>query len=218
MKTRIIQDDPGGRPRDERWADPAESATRPNLAARMARWSAHNRKKAIFGWLAFAIALFAVSFVSPAKQIVFETSGPGESGRADTILYDDFKQPSGESVLIQSSKLKATNPEFRAAVQDVIARVGALDAIAKVESPYDEENSGQISADKHSAFVGFEIKGLAEDASDKVDPIVVSVAAAQKAHPDFTIGSFGESTNKAVLDAFMDDLLKAGMFSIPLTL
>ena len=26
-----------------------------NLAARMARWSAHHRKKAIFGWLAFDV-------------------------------------------------------------------------------------------------------------------------------------------------------------------
>ncbi|MGZ8707897.1 MAG: MMPL family transporter [Gaiellaceae bacterium] len=189
-----------------------------NLAARMALWSAHHRKKAVFGWLALVVALFAISIVSPAKQIVFETSGPGESGRADTILYEDFKQPSGESVLIQSEELKAGSPAFRAAVQDVIARVGALEAIAKVESPYDPENSGQISDDQHSAFVGFEIKGLAEDAADKVDPIVASVEEAQKANPDFFIGSFGESTSKAVFDAFMDDLLKAGMFSIPLTL
>ena len=67
-----------------------------NLAARMGRWSAQHRKKAIFGWLAFAIALFAISITSPMKTIIFETSGPGESGRADTILYDDFKQPAGE--------------------------------------------------------------------------------------------------------------------------
>jgi hypothetical protein len=46
----------------------------------MARWSAHHRKKAIFGWLALAIALFVVSFMVPINQIVFETSGPGESG------------------------------------------------------------------------------------------------------------------------------------------
>ncbi len=68
----------------------------------MARWSAQHRKKAIFGWLALVVALFAFSIVSPMKTIVFETSGPGESGRADTILYDDFKQPAGEEVLIQS--------------------------------------------------------------------------------------------------------------------
>ena len=83
----------------------SESETRPsrNLAARMALWSAHHRKKAIFGWLAVSIALLALSIVSPAKQIVFETSGPGESGRASTIIYEDFKQPGNEAVLIQSA-------------------------------------------------------------------------------------------------------------------
>ena len=62
------------------------------------------------------------------------------------------------------------------------------------------------------------IKGLSDDASDKVDPIVDRVTEIQKANPGFTIGSFGASTEKALYAAFMDDLLKAGAFSIPLTL
>ena len=78
-----------------------------NLAARMALWSAHHRKKAIFGWLAFVIVIFAISKVAITQQtIVFETSGPGESGRADTILYEDFKQPASEAVLIQNPQLR----------------------------------------------------------------------------------------------------------------
>jgi uncharacterized membrane protein YdfJ with MMPL/SSD domain len=190
-----------------------------NLAARMALWSAHHRKKAIFGWLALVVALFAVSIVSPAKQIVFETSGPGESGRADTILYEDFKQPAGESVLIQNPELKAGSPAFRAVVKSVIDGVTPLPEVAKVESPFNiEENSGLISDDKHSVLVPVEIVGSSDDASDRVDPILDRVAEIQKANPDFTIGSFGESTNKEVTAAFMDDLLKAGIFSIPLTL
>ena len=40
----------------------------------------------------------------PEKQIVFETSGPGESGRMDKILYEDFRQPAGEAVLVQSRR------------------------------------------------------------------------------------------------------------------
>ena len=91
-----------------------------NLAARMARWSAQHRKKAIFGWLAFAGVLFAINTTSPMKTIVFETSGPGESGRADSILYEDFKQPAGEEVLIQSASLTANDPAFKAAVQAVV--------------------------------------------------------------------------------------------------
>ncbi len=184
----------------------------------MARWSAHHRKTAIFGWLALAIALFAVSIAVPMEPIVDETSGPGESGRADTILYEDFEQPAGESVLIQHETLKASSPAFAAAVQSVVESVSSLDAVAKVESPFDPENSGQISDDKQSALVGIEIRGDADDASDKVDPIVARVNELQAANPEFTIGSFGESTNKAVTEEFFNDLKKAGLYSVPLTL
>src|SRR6266545_2996053 len=186
-----------------------------NLAARMGRWSAQHRKKAIFGWLAFAIALFAISITSPMKTIIFETSGPGESGRADTILYDDFKQPAGEEVLIQSRSRTATDPAFKAAV---IAGVSKLDAVAKVKSPYAPGNGGFVSADEHSALVRIEIRGPSEDAVDKIDPIVARVAEVQKANPDLYVGSLGTSTGKALLASFGDDLKKAGLFSLPLTL
>ena len=217
MKTRVIQDEPDEPTTTNHPVDP-ERVSRPNLAARMARWSAYHRKKAIFGWLAFAVLLFAVSFASPMKKIVFETSGPGESGRADTILYEDFKQPAGESVLIQSRSLTADAPAFKAAVLSLINGVSTLDEVAKVESPYDADNGGQISSDKHSVLVPVEIRGPADQAVDKVDPIVVRVAEVQKAHPAFYVGSFGEGTKKEIVGAFRDDLKKAGLYSIPLTL
>jgi uncharacterized membrane protein YdfJ with MMPL/SSD domain len=189
-----------------------------NLAARMGRWSAQHRKKAIFGWLAFAIALFAISITSPMKTIIAETSGPGESGRADTILYDDFKQPAGEEVLVQSRSLTTTDPAFKTAVQAVIAGVSRLDAVAKVKSPYAPGNGGFVSADKHSALVRIEIRGPSEDAVDKIDPIVARVAEVQKAIPELYVGSFGTSPAKALNASFGDDLKRAGLFSVPLTL
>jgi len=213
MKTRIIQDDP--KPGATHEEAPARTS---NIAARMARWSAHHRKKAIFGWLGVSIALFAISIASPMKQIVFETSGPGESGRANTIIYEDFKQPAGEGILIQSESLTASDPAFKAVVRDVIAGVSTLGAIAKVESPLVPENSGQISDDKKSVLVPTEIKGPSEDAADKIDPVVARIKQLQQAHPEFYIGSFGESTGKAVQKAFFSDLKKAGLYSVPLTL
>jgi uncharacterized membrane protein YdfJ with MMPL/SSD domain len=190
-----------------------------HLAARMGHWSARHRKKAIFGWFAFVLVAFALgSFVLKQQMVVQETSGPGESGRADTILYEEFKQPAGESVLIQNTELRATHPAFRAAVQDVITRVGAVDAVAKVESPFDEANIGQISDDKHAVLVGLEIAGESDKAIDKIEPVVDRVKEVQSAHPDFYIGSVGTSTGKDVQEAFFEDLAKAGLLSVPLTL
>jgi RND superfamily putative drug exporter len=218
MKTRVIQNEPH-EPAKENSAAAAGEPRRPmNLAARMARWSAQHRKKAIFGWLAFAIVLFAISMVFPMKKIVSETSGPGESGRADTILYEDFKQPAGESVLIESRSLTADAPEFKAAVRSLINGVSTLDAVANVESPYDADNQGQIASDRHSVLVPIEIRGPADNAVDKVDPIVARVAEVQAAHPAFYVGSFGTGTKKEIVGAFQDDLKKAGLYSIPLTL
>jgi uncharacterized membrane protein YdfJ with MMPL/SSD domain len=212
VKTRIIQDEP------EQARTPAEPRRSTNIASRMARWSAHHRKKAIFGWLALSIALFAVSIVSPMKKIVFETSGPGESGRMDKILYEDFKQPGGEAILIQSRTLTANDPGFERTVRSVIAGVKPLEAVAKVESPFDAGNAGQISGDRHSVFVGLELAGDPDKAADIIDPVVDRVDALQQSNPEYYIGSFGTSTGKEVQAGFFDDLKKAGEFSVPLTL
>jgi uncharacterized membrane protein YdfJ with MMPL/SSD domain len=217
MKTRVIQSEPDESRTNQHRAS-AEPRARRNIAARMAHWSAQHRKKAILGWLAFAIVLFAVNLSAPMTTIVPETSGPGESGRADTILYDDFKQPAGEEVLIQSRQLTTSDPAFKAAVQAVVTGVSNLDAVAKVKSPFAPGNGGFISADKHSALVRMEIRGPSEDAADKIDPVVARVAEVQKAHPQLYVGSFGESTGKALQASFGEDLKRAGLFSIPLTL
>ena len=190
-----------------------------HLAARMGHWSAKHRKTAIFGWLGFVIVAFAIgTFVVTQQQIVYETSQPGESGRAEKILYEDFKQPAGESILIQHPELRATNPAFQAVVRDVIARAESIDAVAKVESPFDAENSGQVSDDRRSVFVGLEIEGESDKAVDKIDPVVAQIKELQSANPDFYVGSAGVSTQKDVQEAFFEDLAKAGLISIPLTL
>ena len=91
-----------------------------NLAARMARWSGRHRKVAVFGWLGLMGALFAFSLVSPMTTIVTETSGPGESGRVNEILYEEFERPAGERVLVQSTEFQADSAQFRTVVQAVV--------------------------------------------------------------------------------------------------
>ena len=77
----------------------------------------------------------------------------------------------------------------------------------------------RIAADGHSALVEFEIRGDKTKAVDKVGPVLKSVAAAQRAHPSFFIGEFGDASGvKAVETAYGDDLGKAGTLSLPITL
>ena len=189
-----------------------------NLAARMGRWSARHRKIAIFGWFAFVIVAFALGIVAGTKQIDENTAGVGESGRADRILDAGFEQPAAESVLIESETLTTTDPAFTAAIEDVVARVSALDAVKNVRSPLEPGNKGQIAENGRAALVDFQIRGDPDDAKNKIDPVLAAVADAKTAHPDLYVGSFGVSADEEVEGAFMDDLKQAGILSVPVTL
>src|SRR5215207_151346 len=136
------------------------TGTKPNnLAARMGRWSAAHWKTATFGWLALVVGAFAIGGAVGAKTIDPNTAGPGQSGRMDRILDAGFEQPAGESVLIQSDSLRASDPAFKAAVADVVAGLSKVSVVQNVHSPLDSGNAGQIAPDKHAALVEFEIRG-----------------------------------------------------------
>jgi uncharacterized membrane protein YdfJ with MMPL/SSD domain len=198
---------------------PTESGQSRNLAARMGRWSAGHWKTATFGWLAFVVVAFMLGGEIGTKLIDPSTSGPGESGRADRILDAGFKQPAGERIVIQSSSLKANDPAFRAAIQDVVAGISKLKVVQNVRSPLDPANEGQISANGHAALVEFEIRGDKDKAVDKIGPVVDRVDEAQHAHPELFIGEFGDaSVEDATKTLFAEDLEKAGLFSLPITL
>jgi uncharacterized membrane protein YdfJ with MMPL/SSD domain len=189
-----------------------------NLAARMALWSSRHRRIAVFGWLTLMATLFAFSLAFPMKTIVTETSGPGESGRVNEILYEEFERPAGERVLVQSPAFEADSAQFRKVVQAVVKATSSLDEVSAVQSPYDAGAGGLVAADQRTALVQVEFSGSSEDAADKSDAVVSAVADVQEAHPDFYVGSFGESTNKALKKSFTDDLFSAGLYSVPLTL
>jgi RND superfamily putative drug exporter len=178
----------------------------------MGRWSAAHWKKATFGWLAFVIVAFGLGGAIGVNNIDPNAPGPGESGRMDRILDDGFKQPADESVLIRSRSATAGTPAFQAAVTDVVARVSRVAAVQGV-------HRGAVSKDGHAALVAFTIRGDKDKAADKVQPVLDAVAAAQAAHPGFTIGEFGyASAQKGVEDAYGEDLGKAGELSLPITL
>jgi uncharacterized membrane protein YdfJ with MMPL/SSD domain len=201
-------------------AAPTVSSEQPrNLAARMGRWSASHWKTATFGWLAFVLVAFALGGAAGTKTIDPNTAGPGESGRVDRILEAGFKQPAGESVLIQSGSLRTDDRAFAAAITDIVSGLAKLDVVQNVRSPLGPANAGQVSKNGHAALVEFEIRGDADKAVEKIDPVLDRIAAVQRAHPGFFIGEFGDASSVDAIDtAFADDLAKAGLLSLPITL
>src|SRR4051794_2570699 len=220
MRTRSSRNDPassnGGRFHRGNGAPPAGPE---NFAARMGRWSAHHRKKAIFGWLAFVVIAFAVGNAIGMNSLKDADSGVRDSGRADKTVDNAFPKKAEETVLVQSKKLKASDPAFVAGVGDVVTRLEATKGVRKVESPYARDKRANISADRHSALVDFEVPGDTDQVETRVEAPLAAVAALDGAHPDLRIEEFGDaSASKAVSKKSDDDFAKAETTSLPLTL
>lgn len=189
-----------------------------NLAARMGRWSASHWKTATFGWLAFVVVAFVLGGMA-GTVVVDSSSGPGESGRMDRILDAGFQQPAAENVLIQSDSLDLDDPAFRAAVEDVVAGLSGMDDVQNVRTPLDPANAGQIAPNRHAALVTFEISGDPDTAAERIDPVLDRVEEIQQSHPGLFVGVFGDASAEAgVMTAYGEDLEKAGLLSIPVTL
>jgi uncharacterized membrane protein YdfJ with MMPL/SSD domain len=199
----------------------AGGATQPQrdagLAARVGMWSARHRKAAIWGWLGFVVLAVVVGQMVSQNTISDVDGFNGESHRAEQALDRSGLRPTSEAVFVQSKELTVDDQEFRATIQDATDRLSKLQYVENVESPL--TGGGQITADRRSALVEFEIDGDSEEARDRVDPSLDATAAVQERHPDLLVKQFGDaSAYKAVNDTITDDLAKAGELSIPITL
>src|SRR4051812_36522497 len=182
----------------------------------MGRWSADNRKKAIFGWLAFVIVSFilggAVGITKPKNDQTYV----GDSGKAHQLVDQHFPTENTESVLIHGRS--AQDPGVKAAVDDTIAAVSKVKAVYDVQSPYAKGNASQLSKDGKSVLVNFKLHGDESAAETAVAPVLAAVDQLKAAHPQI-VGEFGgASASKALSKAFADDFGKAEKLSLPITL
>jgi uncharacterized membrane protein YdfJ with MMPL/SSD domain len=189
------------------------------LAARAGGWSARHRKTAIWGWLAFVVAAFAIGGAVGTKTLDNSQTGVGESARADKAIRNASPKHAEETVLVQSAGATAGQPAFRAAVADVQRRLVAVPRTGAFEGPYRPGNANQISKDGHSALIRFRIAGDDTQVQDRVAPALASVAAADRAHPGVTMGEFGDASSERQLEKVIgDDFGRALLTSLPITL
>src|SRR5215213_11630705 len=196
------------RPQEGGGARTAETPATP-LGAK-GRCSATHKKTAIFGWLAFVVAAFAIGNVVGTKPLEDAKAGSGESGHVDSVLFDEFKQAQGDSVLLQSKTKTVDDPAFRAAIDDVSYTVAGLKQVKHVESPLEKGNDGQISKDRHSALLTVELRTTDAAAATTLDePVQKALAAAQKRHDAVAIDEFGINATTELDEAVAKDFQKA---------
>jgi uncharacterized membrane protein YdfJ with MMPL/SSD domain len=192
-----------------------------NVAARMGRWSARHRKTAIFGWLAFVVAAFAIGTAVSMQTIDDADMNVGEARQGDHIIENggfDLDEQS-EVVLVQSQTKTVDDAEFRAVVDDAVTTLGRFEQVTKLESPLAAGNEGQISPDRRSALIEFSPKGTYDEAVTYIDSVTAATEKVQSRHPEYYVGEAGStSTGKALEEMFSSQLAMAGLLSIPLTL
>ena len=188
------------------------------IAARAGRWSARHKKTAIFGWLAFVALALVLGSMTGTKEPTDAQSFDGESKRAETIVENaGFSKDAGEMVLVQSKTLTVKDGAFRSTVKDVESAVAGQSAVTNVVSPLGK--GGQVSEDGHSALVTFDIKGDADTAPDRIQPVMDAVEKAGAAHRDLTVAQFGDaSVTKELTDSQAADQSRSQMISLSVTL
>jgi uncharacterized membrane protein YdfJ with MMPL/SSD domain len=196
------------------------ASDRANLAGRAGRWSAAHWKTATFGWLAFAVLAVAIGSVVGGKQMKSWAIANGDSRKAEQILdRAGFKVPARESVLVQSRTITIHQQTFVAAVATVVQTLAGQPNVVNVVSPIDHPGAGLVSTDRHSALVQFDVRGKAEDAKDKIAPVLAAIDGAQAGNPSVIIQEFGQaSADYQVGKRFASDMQRAEYTSLPLTI
>ena len=171
------------------------------FTARAAHWSATHRKTAVLGWLAFVVVAFMIGGAVGTVTLKHEDMGNGDSRAAERVLAQQFpRERAAEQILIQSRNGGLLGSEYRAAVDELVARLSHTPAVAQIESPLKPGNEGQLSKDGTAVLLTFQITGDPDTAKDRVGPALAATAAVQRAHPGLFVGEFGDaSANKAIM-------------------
>jgi RND superfamily putative drug exporter len=198
--------------------DPANDR---NIAARAGRWSATHKKTAIIGWFVFVIAAFMIGGAVGQQNLEDWQNFTGESATAETALHNHYKAaPANEVVVVQSQKYSVGDPQFDNAVKAISTNLEGTKNVVHVQSQFSRAGpAGFVSKDGHTARLSFDISGKADDATDKIDPIVKQVKSAAAANPQVRVYEVGDATAAKEIDGlFSKDLAKARNMSLPITL
>jgi uncharacterized membrane protein YdfJ with MMPL/SSD domain len=191
-----------------------------NIAARAGRWSAAHWKTAFSTWLAFCVVAIALGSVAGTKMLKEADTAAGGAKTAEQILKRaGFPDRAGESVLVQSRTQSIGDAGFRATVADVARTVARLSQVQRVRSPLERANENQVSKDRRSALVQFEIRGDVDKADKNVQPVLDAVTRVQQRHPGFVVAEFGfASATHELNDTLSKDFQRAEYSTLPVTL
>jgi RND superfamily putative drug exporter len=164
-------------------------------------------------WVVFVAVCFAAGGWAGTTKATESDMAIGESGRATTIIAEgDFEDYAKENVLITARSGDLDLAAARDAAADATRRLGALAEVREIGDPVP-------SRDGTALLVPVTMAGDPDDASDAVGTLIDRTAAVQRAHPGLLVEQVGgPSISKGINQQVADDLVKAELISLPVTL
>jgi RND superfamily putative drug exporter len=178
----------------------------------IARWSIRHPWWAIGLWLAFVAAAVIVGGMTGTRQISDNEESVGESGRAERMVAAaDFHDPATESVLITPLEgWDAT--EAQAAAEEAAGRLDRLPEVAEVGDPVPSQVTDAL-------LVPVTLSGEAETADERIAPVLAALEGVRADHPGLRVETVGDASGAYGVDQVVeDDLSRAGLLSVPVTL
>ena len=183
------------------------------------RWAAFLARRAL------AVLLIGITLVAAAGAYgfgVFDSLSQGgfddpdsESARELALERDTFGNRSVDVVAIYSSDdLEATDPAFRAEVEDVLAGIPE-DRVTSVISYYDRHDPRLLSEDGHAVQVQVSLAGQSQDALLDSWDVVEPTLEAEELETDLA-GSFAVYGD--VNEITSEDLERAELISMPIVI
>ncbi|CAM5278017.1 hypothetical protein STANM309S_04739 [Streptomyces tanashiensis] len=164
--------------------------------------------------MVFVVLCLFLGGAAGTNKISDEESGVGESGRAGRITASGhFTEKPEENVLITASNGGKLDPATaRQAAAGLTGKMRALPEVESVGTPLP-------SPDGKALLLPVTMKGDAENADTRVQPLLDASAATEKAHEGIRIDQIGTgSTAKGLGETLGADFEKAELISLPLTL
>jgi len=158
----------------------------------MARWCFRRRRRVVTAWV---LALAVVALVSQSIGPKYNDSlalPNTDSQAAVNLLKKNFNSASGESdqVVVQATGgMTVHDSQVQKPVTTALNKVAKLPGISSVASPYSKSGSGQISANKKTAYASVEWSKSDQNISKSQAQRVVEVAqSADGSHVHISLG------------------------------
>ncbi|GAC1687883.1 MAG: MMPL family transporter [Candidatus Dormibacteraceae bacterium] len=192
----------------------------------LARWGHFVYRNRWAALIASALLLGLSIFAIFTGGTLADSGGFGSNlpaGKANKLVNSELnrQQPvvasSGFTLIFSSSKLTVDAPAFQSALQDAVAPLSNDPHVTAVRTPYNAEpavRSSFVSKDAHRASVIVELKDDSHTAQAYIDQVIAKVHSSS-----LSVVATGQvPINKAFTHALEDDLQRAEVVALPVTL